>query len=76
VNFDRVLSHGFMVGGYLVVLLLSRLGRETEPPAGSRAPHTTVATGGAGSGEPAGPALRLLPGLPGQSQPQNRRNAA
>jgi predicted anti-sigma-YlaC factor YlaD len=76
VDLDRVLSHGFMIGGYLIVLLLSRLGREAEPPAGARAPHSGVPSGRAGGGDPARPALRLLPGLPGNSQPQNRRNAA
>jgi predicted anti-sigma-YlaC factor YlaD len=40
VDLDRVLSHGFMVAGYVAVLLLSRATRDTGPPSGAKQPVT------------------------------------
>jgi hypothetical protein len=72
----RLLSHGFLLAGYLIVLALSR--REIdpgEPPAGRR---TGLSRWRARfDDEPVAPAprLRLLPGLPADGHASTRRAA-
>jgi predicted anti-sigma-YlaC factor YlaD len=80
VDLNRILSHGFIITGYIVVVLLTRVGRDTDtPPAGrhGRPDWQTEPADTTTNPIPAPrPGLRLLPGPPSASQSKTHRRAA
>jgi hypothetical protein len=79
VDGTRLVSHGFVILGYVLVVALSRVG------GGMAAPPGAQADGGAGwhvrlpgdeGGEAAPPRLRLVPGQPGPLTAAHREKRA
>jgi predicted anti-sigma-YlaC factor YlaD len=71
----RLLSHGFVLAGYLIVVALSHPRLDLGPPAGRRGRRWSARATPYRGGEPAvdPPVLRLLPG---QARARSRRRAA
>lgn len=65
VDVQRLVSHGFVLAGYAIVIALSRRAVDPAGPQGRQGvpqPWRLTAAGEPAAPEPAGPRLRLLPG--------------
>jgi predicted anti-sigma-YlaC factor YlaD len=79
VDLDRVLSHAFIVAGYVIVVVLSRYGREPgEPPSDQQKPRPgwRAVFDDPADSAPSRPALRLVRDRPAQARASSWRRAA
>jgi predicted anti-sigma-YlaC factor YlaD len=72
----RLISHGFVILGYLLVVALSKVNGETAQPPGARSGWRAYFAEEAEAAAPPAPALRLVPRHPGPLTAHDERRAA